>query len=79
MAEGGILEKFPNSWDLQYLWTVVVEYLSNDHPIDILIKTLVFCYYIHYLNVLIWDESLCNLPLWYIFHMGFFNGSFRIG
>ena len=47
MAEGGILEKFPDSWDPQYLWTVVVEYLSNDHPIDILIKRLVFYYYVH--------------------------------
>ena len=62
MAEGGILEKVPDSWDSQYLWTVVVEYLSNDHPIDILIKRLVFYYYlliICYFNVLIWDESLC--------------------
>ena len=42
MAEGGILEKFPDSWDPQYLWSVVVEYLSNDHPVDILIKKLVF-------------------------------------
>ena len=58
MAEGGILEKFPDSWDPQYLWTVVAEYLSNDHPIDILIKRLVFYYYICYFYVLIWDESL---------------------
>ena len=42
MAEGGIIKKFPDSWDPQYLWTVVVEYLSNDHPVDILIKRLVF-------------------------------------
>ena len=42
MAEGGILEKFQDSWDPQYLWSVVVEYLSNDHPVDILIKRLVF-------------------------------------
>ena len=73
MAEGGILEKFPDSWDPQYLWTVAVEYLSNDHPIDILIKRLVFYYYIHYFNVLIQDESSCVLLLWYIFHMGSFN------
>ena len=59
MAEGGILEKFPDSWDLKYLWTVVVEYLSNDHPVDILIKRLVFYYYICYFNVLIRDKSSC--------------------
>ena len=67
MAEGGILEKFPDSWDPQYLWSVVVEYLLNDHPIDILIKRLVFYRYIHYFNVLIQDESLCVLLLLYIF------------
>ena len=59
MAEGEILEKFPDSWDPQYLWSVVVEYLSNDHPVDILIKRLVFYYYLHYLKVLIQDKSLC--------------------
>ena len=79
MAEGGILEKFPDSWDLQYLWTVVVEYLSNDHPVDILIKRLVFYYYIHYFNVWIWDESSYVLLLWYIFHLGSFNRSFKMG
>ena len=79
MAEGEILEKFPDSWDLQYLWTVVVEYLLNDHPIDILIKRLVFYYYIHYFNILIRDESLCVLLLWYIFRMGSFNRSFKMG
>ena len=46
MTEGGILEKFTDSWGPQYLWTVVVEYLSNDHPVDILIKGLVFYYYL---------------------------------
>ena len=46
MAEGGIIGKFPDSWDPQYLWTVVVEYLSNDHPVDILIKRLVFYYHL---------------------------------
>ena len=67
MAEGGILEKFPDSWDPQYLWTVVVEYLSNDHPVDILIKSLVFYYYIHYFNILIWVNCHVLLLLWYIF------------
>ena len=71
MAEGGILEKFPDSWDPQYLWSVFVEYLSNDHPVNILIKRLVFYYYIRYFNILVWDKSLCVLLLWYIFRMGF--------
>ena len=72
MAEGGILEKFPDSWDPQYLWTVVVEYLSNDHPIDFLIKRLVFYYYIGYFNVLIRDESSCVFAIMVCFSYGFF-------
>ena len=72
MAEGGILEKFPDSWDPQYLWSVVVEYLSNDHPVDILIKRLVFYYYIHYFNVLIQDEWLYIFAIMVRFSYGFF-------
>ena len=41
MVEGGIIEKFPDSRDPQYLWSVVVEYLSDNYPMDILIKRLV--------------------------------------
>ena len=72
MAEGGILEKFQDSWDLQYLWTVVVEYLSNDHPVDILIKRLVFYYYIHYFSILIRDELSCVFAIMVHFLCGFF-------
>ena len=72
MAEGGILGKFPDSWDLQYLWSVVVEYLSNDHPVDILIKRLVLYYYICYFNVLIWDESSYIFVIMVHFSYGFF-------
>ena len=72
MAEGGILEKFPDSQDLQYLWTVVVEYLSNDHPVDILIKRLVFYYYVHYFNVSIQDKSSCVFAIMVHFLYGFF-------
>ena len=72
MAEGGILEKFPDSWDPQYLWSVVVEYLSNDHPVDILIKRLVFHYYILYFNILIWDELLCVFAIMVCSSYGFF-------
>ena len=76
MTEGGILEKFPDSWDPQYLWSVFVEYLSNDHPVDILIKRLVFYYYIHYFNILIWGESSCVFVIMVIFFMGSFNKPF---
>ena len=72
MAEAGILEKFPDSWDPQYLWSLVVEYLLNDHPVDILIKRLVFYYYIHYFNILIRDKSLCVFAIMVRFSYGFF-------
>ena len=78
MAEGGILEKFPDSWDPQYLWTVIVEYLLNDHPIDILIKRLVSYYYSGHFNILIWDESLCVLLLIH-FSYGLFQQIFKNG
>ena len=42
MAEGGTIEKFPDSWHPQYLWAIVVEYLLDNHPVDILIKKLVY-------------------------------------
>ena len=64
MAEGGIIEKFQDSWDPQYLWTVVVEYLLDNHPVDILIKRLVLLpsfshlfSFVSFLIFLIWDES----------------------
>ena len=40
MAEGGC-EKFPDHWNLEFFWTVFVEYLSHRHPVDILVKRCV--------------------------------------
>ena len=37
MAEGGC-EKFPDHWNLEFFWTVIVEYLSHGRPADILVK-----------------------------------------
>ena len=37
MAEGGC-EKFPDHWNLEFFWTVIVEYLSHGHPVDTLVK-----------------------------------------
>ena len=37
MAEGGC-EKFPDHWNPEFFWTVIVEYLSHGHPVDILVK-----------------------------------------
>ena len=37
MAEGGC-EKFPDHWNPEFFWTVIVEYISHRHPVDNLIK-----------------------------------------
>ena len=37
MAEGGC-EKFPDHWNTEFFWTVIVEYISHGHPVDILVK-----------------------------------------
>ena len=37
MAEGGC-EKFPDHWNTEFLWTVIVEYISHRRPVDILVK-----------------------------------------
>ena len=37
MAEGGC-EKFPDHWNPEFFWTVIVEYISHGRPVDIPIK-----------------------------------------
>ena len=37
MAEGGC-EKFPDHWNAEIFWTIIVEYISHGHPVDILVK-----------------------------------------
>ena len=37
MAEGGC-EKFPDHWNPEFFWTVIVGYISHRHPVDILVK-----------------------------------------
>ena len=37
MTEGGC-EKFPDHWNPEFFWTVIVEYLSQGCPVDILVK-----------------------------------------
>ena len=37
MVEGGC-EKFPDHWNAEFFWTVIVEYISHGHPVDILVK-----------------------------------------
>ena len=37
MAEGGC-EKFPDHWNPEFFWTIIVEYISHGCPVDILVK-----------------------------------------
>ena len=37
MAEDG-REKFPDHWNPEFFWTIIVEYISHGHPVDVLIK-----------------------------------------
>ena len=37
MAEGDC-EKFPDHWNPEFFWTIIVEYISHRHPVDILVK-----------------------------------------
>ena len=37
MAEGGC-EKFPDHWNAEFFWTIIVEYISHGHLVDILVK-----------------------------------------
>ena len=52
MAEGGC-EKFPDHWNAEFFWTVIVEYISHGHPVDILVKkwvivTILFSFSLHF-------------------------------
>ena len=75
MVEGGIIEKFPDSWDPQYLWSVVVEYLLDNYPMDILIKRLVLTISLKLLfkifgsGQIIMPFSHTELILWVLFRI----------
>ena len=54
MAEGGC-EKFPDHWNAEFFWTIIVEYISHRRPVDILVKRLViviilFSFSLHYMT-----------------------------
>lgn len=38
MAEGGVAEKFPDEWDIQFLGNVVASQLAAGTPVDFLIR-----------------------------------------
>ena len=42
MVEGGIAEKFPDEWDIQFLGNTIINQLASGIPSDFLIKRYVF-------------------------------------
>ena len=46
MAEGGIAEKFPDEWDLQFLGNSIINQLSSGISPDFLIERYIYIYYL---------------------------------
>ena len=44
MAEGGIAEKFPDEWDLQFLGNSIINQLSSGISPDFLIERYIYIY-----------------------------------
>ena len=45
MVEGGIAEKFPDEWDLQFLGNTLINHLASGIPSVFLIKRYIFSIY----------------------------------
>ena len=57
MAEGGC-EKFPDHWNTEFFWTVIMEYISHGHPVDILIKRwvmIILLFFFFFFEFLFYD------------------------
>ena len=67
MAEGGIAEKFPDEWDLQFLGNSIINQLSPGISPDFLIERYIFIIYIYFFFlffiyfILSFDKSLILL------------------
>ena len=49
MAESGIVEKFPDEWDLQFLGNSIINQLSSGISPDFLIERYIFIIYIFFI------------------------------
>ena len=63
MAEGGIAEKFPDEWDLQFLGNSIINQLSSGISPDFLIERYIYIYYLFYFNIIIFFFFLKSLIL----------------
>ena len=50
MAEGGIAEKFPDEWDIQFLGNTIISQLASGIPPDFLIKRYIYSILFYYDN-----------------------------
>ena len=73
MVEGGIAEKFPDEWDIQFLGNTIISQLASGIPPDSLIKRYVFSI------LLCFNDSILLLKLQISFiHKFLANFLFRI-
>ena len=63
MAEGGIAEKFPDEWDLQFLGNTITSQLASGTPPDFLIKRYIFSILFYY------DDSILLLKFSNFFYV----------
>ena len=50
MAEGGVAEKFPDEWDIQFLGNTIISQLASGIPPDFLIKRYIYSILFYYDN-----------------------------
>ena len=63
MAEGGIAEKFPDEWDIQFLGNTIISQLAAGIPPDFLIKRYISPILFYY------DDSILLLKFqFYLIH-----------
>ena len=53
MAEGGIAEKFPDEWDLQFLGNSIINQLSSGISPDFLIERYIYLFFIFIIIIII--------------------------
>ena len=50
MAEGGVAEKFPDEWDIQFLGNTIISQLASGIPPDFLIQRYIYSILFYYDN-----------------------------
>ena len=61
MAEGGIAEKFPDEWDLQFLGNSIINQLSSGISPDFLIERYIYILFFYFIIIIFFFYSLILL------------------